>query len=44
VAALHAARAKLPGETPLYLADMGAFNLSKSFDAIVCVYHGINHL
>ena len=43
-AMLGAARAKLPGETPLYLADMSNFNLSKSFDAIVCVYHGINHL
>ncbi len=43
-AMLAVARAKLPAETPLYLADMSSFDLGATFDAIVCVYHGINHL
>jgi SAM-dependent methyltransferase len=43
-AMLAIAREKLPGGTPLYLADMSRFELSVTFDAIVCVYHGINHL
>jgi SAM-dependent methyltransferase len=41
---LAVAREKLPERTPLYLADMSSFNLETTFDAIVCVYHGINHL
>ncbi len=41
---LAVARQKLPEGTPLYLADMRCFKLSVSFDVIVCVYHGINHL
>jgi len=41
---LGAARAKLPEKTPLYLADMSCFRLGVTFDAIICVYHGINHL
>jgi SAM-dependent methyltransferase len=41
---LAVARAKLPAGTPLYLADMSRFELGATFDAIVCVYHGINHL
>ena len=43
-AMLAAAREKLPDGTPLYLADMSRFELGATFDAIVCVYHGINHL
>lgn len=43
-AMLAVAREKLPEGTPLYLADMSSFDLSTAFDAIVCVYHGINHL
>jgi cyclopropane fatty-acyl-phospholipid synthase-like methyltransferase len=38
------AREKLPEGTPLYVADMSSFKLDTTFDAIVCVYHGINHL
>ena len=38
------ARAKLPAGTPLHLADMSHFSLGVRFDAIICVYHGINHL
>jgi SAM-dependent methyltransferase len=41
---LAVAREKLPGGTPLYLADMSSFRLDTTFDAIICVYHGINHL
>lgn len=41
---LAIARTKLPGGTPLHLADMSRFNLNVKFDAIICVYHGINHL
>jgi len=41
---LAVAREKLPEGTPLYLADMSSFELKMTFDAIVCVYHGINHL
>ncbi len=41
---LAIARRKMPEGTPLYLADMGNFELDATFDAIICVYHGINHL
>ncbi len=41
---LAVAREKLPEGTPLYLADMTSFELNTAFDAVVCVYHGINHL
>lgn len=41
---LAVAREKLPEGTPLYLADMSSFELGMTFDVIVCVYHGINHL
>ncbi len=41
---LAVARKKLPGGTPLHLADMSCFKLNVKFDAIICVYHGINHL
>ena len=41
---LAVAREKLPAGTPLYLADMSCFELGVAFDAIVCVFHGINHL
>ena len=41
---LAAAREKLPEGTPLHVADMSRFELKTTFDAIVCVYHGINHL
>jgi SAM-dependent methyltransferase len=41
---LAIAREKLPQGTPLYLADMRHFKLSTKFDAVICVYHGINHL
>jgi len=41
---LAVAGEKLPGGTPLYLADMSRFELSMKFDVIICVYHGINHL
>jgi SAM-dependent methyltransferase len=43
-AMLAVARDKLPGGTPLYLADMTRFTLSARFDAIVCAYQGVNHL
>ncbi len=43
-AMLAAARKKLPDGTPLYLADMSDFTISATFDAVVCVYHGLNHL
>ena len=41
---LAVAREKLPAGTPLYVADMSSFELGMKFDAIICVYHGINHL
>lgn len=41
---LAVARGKLPGRTPLYLADMTSFRLNARFDAIVCAYQGVNHL
>ncbi len=41
---LAVAREKLPAGTALHLADMSSFKLGKKFDAIICVYHGINHL
>jgi SAM-dependent methyltransferase len=41
---LAVAREKLPAGTALHLADMSSFRLGKKFDAIICVYHGINHL
>lgn len=43
-AMLDIARTRLPGGTPLYLADMSRFELDAKFDAVVCVYHGVNHL
>lgn len=41
---LAVAREKLPAGTPLYLADMSRFELRTTFDAVICVYHGVNHL
>jgi cyclopropane fatty-acyl-phospholipid synthase-like methyltransferase len=41
---LAVARAKLPAGTALHLADMSRFSLGVRFDAVICVYHGINHL
>jgi SAM-dependent methyltransferase len=41
---LAVARGKLPPGTPLHLADMSRFRLGVRFDAIICVYHGVNHL
>jgi SAM-dependent methyltransferase len=41
---LDVARKKMPRGTPLYLADMSCFTLNAKFDAIICTYHGINHL
>ncbi len=41
---LAVAREKLPPGIPLHLADMSSFELNAKFDAVVCVYHGINHL
>jgi SAM-dependent methyltransferase len=41
---LAVARGKLPTGTRLYLADMSRFELGVRFDAVICVYHGINHL
>lgn len=41
---LEVARKKLPEGTPLHIADMSRFGLNVKFDAIICVYHGINHL
>ena len=41
---LAVARKKLPGKIPLHLADMSNFDLNAKFDAVICVYHGINHL
>lgn len=41
---LAVARGKLPPGTPLHVADMSRFELGVRFDAVICVYHGINHL
>jgi SAM-dependent methyltransferase len=41
---LAVARKKLPAGVPLYLADMSDFKLDLKFDAVICVYHGVNHL
>jgi SAM-dependent methyltransferase len=41
---LAMARRKLPAGTPLYEADMTSFELDVQFDAIICIYHSINHL
>jgi SAM-dependent methyltransferase len=41
---LAVARRKLPAGTPLYLADMTDFALPATFDTVICVYQGINHL
>jgi cyclopropane fatty-acyl-phospholipid synthase-like methyltransferase len=41
---LDVAREKLPKGTPLYLADMSCFRVGVKFDAIICIYHGVNHL
>jgi ubiquinone/menaquinone biosynthesis C-methylase UbiE len=41
---LDVARRKLPAGTPLHLADMSRFKLDAKFDAVICVYYGINHL
>jgi SAM-dependent methyltransferase len=41
---LAVARGKLPAGTVLHVADMSRFELGVKFDAIICVYHGINHL
>jgi SAM-dependent methyltransferase len=41
---LAVARQKLPAGIPLYEADMSSFALNARFDAVICVYHGINHL
>jgi cyclopropane fatty-acyl-phospholipid synthase-like methyltransferase len=41
---LAVAREKLPEGTPLHLADMSRFQLGVRFDAVICVYHGVNHL
>ena len=41
---LAVARKKLPAGIPLHLADMSSFKLTAKFDAVICVYHGINHL
>jgi SAM-dependent methyltransferase len=41
---LAVAHEKLPGRTPLYLADMTSFRLDTGFDAVVCAYQGVNHL
>jgi ubiquinone/menaquinone biosynthesis C-methylase UbiE len=40
---LAQAREKLPG-VPLYEMDMSAFELDKTYDAILCMYDSINHL
>jgi SAM-dependent methyltransferase len=41
---LEVARRKLPAVTPLYVADMTDFAVTAKFDAVICVYQGINHL
>ncbi len=35
---------KLPAGTPLYTADMTDFAVPARFDAVICVYQGVNHL
>jgi cyclopropane fatty-acyl-phospholipid synthase-like methyltransferase len=40
---LRIARAKLP-KVELHRADMTAFDLGRTFDAIICMYDSINHL
>jgi ubiquinone/menaquinone biosynthesis C-methylase UbiE len=41
---LAVARDKLPEGTPLQVADMSRFELGARFDAVFCVYYGVNHL
>lgn len=41
---LAVARDRLPEGTPLYQADMSSFALDARFDAVICVYYGVNHL
>ncbi len=41
---LAVARQKLPEGTPLYEADMTSFALKAKFDAVICIYHSINHV
>ena len=41
---LAVARDKLPEGTPLQVADMSRFELDARFDAVFCVYYGVNHL
>lgn len=41
---LAVARDRLPEGTPLYPADMSSFALDARFDAVICVYYGVNHL
>lgn len=41
---LSVAREKLAVGTELYLADMSSFRIDATFDAVICVFHGINHL
>ena len=41
---LAVARDKLPDGTPLHVADMSRFELGARFDAVFCVYYGVNHL
>src|SRR5690242_916450 len=41
---LAIARKKLPEGIRLYEADMSNFALNARFDAVICVYHCINHL
>jgi SAM-dependent methyltransferase len=41
---LSVAREKLAVGTELYLADMSSFRIDAKFDAVICVFHGINHL
>lgn len=40
---LRIARAKLP-KVRFFLRDMTAFDLGRTFDAVICVYDSINHL
>jgi SAM-dependent methyltransferase len=41
---LAVARKKIPEGTPLHLADMSRFELDATFDCVICVYYGVNHL
>ena len=41
---LAVAHHKLPAGTPLYEEDMTRFRLNEKFDAIICIFYGINHL